>query len=163
MLNQDYSPLSICTIQRAFLLVYLEKAELVTEYVDQPLRTVDHTYSMPSVIRLKNYITIPYKSVILTRQNIFKRDNFQCQYCGTKENLTLDHVVPRAKGGKSTWANLVTACKRCNAMKGDFLPEEIGLKILNEPFKPSYLIFLRDYSGYSRDEWRPYLRTGTEG
>ena len=163
MLNQDYGPVSICTIQRAFLLVYLEKAELISETSGQRLRTVNRSYPMPSVIRLKRYVNIPYNGVVLSRQNIFKRDNFQCQYCGTQDNLTLDHVVPKAKGGKSTWSNLITACKGCNTHKGDCLPEEIGLEIMNKPFKPSYIIFLREYSGYAHDEWHPYLRTGTGG
>jgi len=161
VLNQDNSPVSICTIQRAFLLVYLEKAELVSESPNRLLRTVNRSFPMPSVIRLKRYANVPYKGVVLSRQNIFKRDNFRCQYCGDTVDLTLDHVVPKAKGGKSTWMNLITACKRCNTRKGDLVPEEAGLEINNHPFKPSYVLFLRDYSGYAHDEWHPYLRTGT--
>ncbi len=161
VLNQDSSPVSICTIQRAFLLVYLEKAELVSESPDQLLRTVNRSFPMPSVIRLKRYANVPYKGVVLSRQNVFKRDSFKCQYCGDTDNLTLDHVVPKAKGGKSTWSNLITACKRCNTQKGDYLPEEAGLEIINRPYKPSYVLFVRDYSGFAHDEWHPYLRTGT--
>lgn len=161
VLNQDLNPISICTIQRAFLLVFLEKADLVSRCNGFSLRSVTRSFPMPSVIKLKNYVHIPYKNVVLTRQNIFKRDGFRCQYCGTSRDLTLDHVVPKAKGGKTTWVNLVTACKTCNARKGDFTPEEMGLTINRQPFKPSYLMFLRDFSGFADEEWIPYLRTGT--
>jgi 5-methylcytosine-specific restriction endonuclease McrA len=116
---------------------------------------------MPAVIKLRNYVNIPYKGVVLTRQNVFKRDGFECQYCGTKKDLTLDHVIPKAKGGKSTWINLITACKKCNTQKGDYSPEEIGFSLRNSPYKPNYILFLRDFSGYAHDEWIPYLKTGT--
>ena len=161
VLNQDFSPLSVCTVQRAFLLVYLEKADLITESSDMQLHSVSRIFPMPSVIRLKIYIHIPYKSVILSRQNIFKRDNYQCQYCGTSHDLTIDHVVPKARGGKTTWSNLVTACRPCNTRKGDYTPEEMGFTIKTPPFKPSYILFLRDYSGLAHDEWQPFLKTGT--
>jgi len=161
VLNQDFSPISICAMQRAFLLVYLNKADLVTKANGSVIRTVTRVYPMPSVIKLKNFVHVPYKGVVLTRQNIFKRDGFRCQYCGTSRNLTLDHVVPKARGGKTSWANLVTACKNCNTRKGDYMLEEIGLTIRTRPFRPSYVMFLRDYSGYADEEWIPYLKTGT--
>jgi 5-methylcytosine-specific restriction endonuclease McrA len=116
---------------------------------------------MPAVIKLRNYVNVPYKGVVLTRQNVFKRDGFMCQYCGTRKDLTLDHVVPKARGGKSTWVNLITACKKCNTRKGDYAPEEIGFSLKNFPYRPSYVLFLRDFSGYAHDEWIPYLKTGT--
>lgn len=161
VLNQDYNPISICTIQRAFLLVYFQKAELISTSNGFMLRTVNTAYPMPSVIKLRNYVHIPYKSVVLTRQNVFKRDGFECQYCGTKNDLTLDHVIPKARGGKSTWKNLITACRPCNTRKGDYTPEEIGYDLKKVPYKPSYILFLRDISGYAHDEWIPYLKTGT--
>jgi 5-methylcytosine-specific restriction endonuclease McrA len=161
VLNQDYSPLSICSVQRAFLLVYLQKADLVSESDVFHLHSINKIYPLPSVIKLKEYIQIPFRGVILSRQNIFKRDKFQCQYCGNSRDLTVDHVIPKARGGKSTWSNLVTACKPCNTRKGDYTPEEIGLKIKRPPYKPSYVIFLRDYSGFSLTEWEPFLKTGT--
>lgn len=161
VLNQDYNPISICTIQRAFLLVYFEKAELISKINGSLLRTVNRSFPMPAVIKLRNYVNIPYKGVVLTRQNVFKRDGFECQYCGTKKDLTLDHVIPKAKGGKSTWINLITACKKCNTQKGDYSPEEIGFSLRNSPYKPNYILFLRDFSGYAHDEWIPYLKTGT--
>ncbi|MCA6075190.1 HNH endonuclease [Fulvivirga sp. 1062] len=160
VLNQDYSPISVCTVQRAFLLTFLRKTEMVESANGHVIRSVSQSYPMPAVIRLTRYIHIPYKGVALTRQNVFKRDNFNCQYCGTHNELTLDHVMPRSRGGKSSWDNLITACKRCNAFKGDYTPEEAGISLQYKPFRPSYVMFLRDYSGYHCDEWRPYLKVG---
>lgn len=157
VLNQDFSPFTVCTVQRAFLLVFLQKAELLIGATNQSLRTVTEVYPMPAVIRLHQYIRIPYRGVVLTRQNIFKRDNFECQYCGSEKDLTIDHVMPRSRGGKSTWKNLITACKQCNAKKGHHTPQEAGMPLTNLPFKPSFILFLRDFSGLSREEWKPYL------
>lgn len=159
VLNQDFSPISVCTIQRAFLLTYLNKSELVQAANGYKLRSISQSFPMPAVIRLNKYANIPYKGVSLTRQNIFKRDNSRCQYCETSKDLTLDHVIPKSKGGKSSWGNLVTACKRCNAKKGDNSLEQSGLKIKTKPYKPSYVMFLRDHSGLICEEWEPYLKT----
>ena len=158
VLNQDYHPLTICSMQKGFLLVFLQKAEIVIEFEEFALRTVNKSYPAPSVVRLGKYIRLPYKSVELSRQNIFRRDGFECQYCGENKDLTLDHLVPRSRNGKSTWKNLVTACKRCNAMKGDYSLEEAGLFLKSIPFRPSFVMFLRDYSGLDYKEWKPYLR-----
>ena len=94
----------------------------------------------------------------MTRHNIFRRDGGRCQYCGTTKELTLDHVVPKSKGGKSTWNNLVTACKPCNARKGDFSLDQIDMKLKNQPYKPSYVMFLMDNSGLVQDDWMPFLK-----
>ncbi len=158
VLNMDYQPISVCTVKRAFLLVFLKKAQMLNEVAGMYLRTVTDSFPMPSVIQLNRFVTVPYKSVELSRQNIFKRDGFECQYCQTTEQLTLDHIVPRSKGGRSSWKNLVTACKTCNARKGDYTPEEAEMKLLTKPFKPSYIMFIRDFSGFVHDEWKPYLR-----
>jgi 5-methylcytosine-specific restriction endonuclease McrA len=159
VLNQDNSPISVCTIQRAFLLTYLNKSELVKPANGFKLHSVSESFPMPSVIRLNKYVSIPYKGVVLSRQNVFKRDNFCCQYCGTKKDLTLDHVIPRSKGGMSSWSNLVTACKRCNAKKGDNSPEKFDMKLISKPYKPSYVLFLREFSGFSCEEWTPFLKS----
>lgn len=157
VLNQDNSPISICSVQRAFILTYLKKTEMVEPANGYRLHTVDNSFPMPAVIRLTHYVHIPFKGVALTRQNVFKRDNFNCQYCGISRDLTLDHVIPKSKGGRSSWDNLITACRRCNTRKGDYTPDQAGIRLRNKPFKPSYLMFLREYSGYHCDEWRPYL------
>ncbi|GAA5028446.1 HNH endonuclease [Marivirga lumbricoides] len=159
VLNQDFSPITVCNIQKAFLLVYLKKAELVVTDEMLKLRSINKAYPFPSVIRLISYVSMPYKGVMLTRQNIFKRDAHTCQYCGVSKDLTLDHLIPRSKGGKSSWNNLVTACKKCNARKGDAKPEESGMKLMRMPFKPSYVMFIRDFSGTISDGWLPFLKT----
>lgn len=157
VLNQDYTPMTVCSMERAFLLVYLKKADLLSSAKDKVIRTVTVNFPYPSVIRINRYISIPYKGVVLTRHNVFKRDTYQCQYCGTTKDLTLDHLIPRSKGGKSTWTNLVTACKRCNARKGDFSLEESGLKLKIHPTKPSYVTFLMQNHGQIKEEWLPFL------
>jgi len=157
VLNQDYSPLMVCSVERAFVLVFLNKSEMVRSANGHKIHSVTRNFPMPSVIRLNRYVHAPYKGVTLTRQNIFKRDNFQCQYCGTKKDLTLDHVVPSSRGGTHSWTNLVSACKRCNAKKGDYTPEEAGMPLSLKPYKPSYALFLRDISGMKQEEWDDFL------
>lgn len=159
LLNQDYSPLTTCTVQRAFLLIYLGKAELIASDKSRSLRSVTRSFDYPSVIKVKSYVSVPYKGVVLTRNNIFKRDRHECQYCGTKKDLTIDHVIPRSKGGKSTWTNLVTACKKCNAKKSNFSIEKVGLKLANYPVKPTYVSFLRISHGKLREDWKPFLNS----
>lgn len=159
VLNQDYSPLTICSAERAFLLIYAEKAERVHDDPELTMRTVSREYKMPSVIRLQHYIYVPYKSVMLSRQNVFKRDGHECQYCGSPKDLTLDHVLPRSRGGNSSWSNLITACKKCNSYKGDRTPEEADMPLRLKPFKPSYVMFVRNFSGFTSEEWLTYLGT----
>lgn len=157
VLNQDYSPISVCSAERAFLLLFLNKAELIHQAEDAEMRSVNTSYPMPSVIRLQRYINIPYKRVMLTRQNLFKRDGNQCQYCGSTKDLTLDHVLPKSRGGQSTWTNLATACQKCNSIKGDKTPEEAEMPLAKVPFKPSYVMFVRNFSGFTAKEWLQYL------
>jgi len=157
VLNFDFSPISVCTVEKAFLLIYLEKAEQIQDFEGAFLRTVSRNFKMPAVVRLLRYVKLPFKSVELTRNNVFKRDSFECQYCGSNRDLTLDHVLPRSRGGQSNWKNLVTACKPCNAKKGDYTPKEAGLDLHQRPFRPSYIMFLRDFSGFDFEEWMPYL------
>ncbi len=130
---------------------------MVVEVPDGKLRTVSNSYPLPSIIRLFRYVNLPYKGVMLSRQNIFKRDGGKCQYCGSTKDLTLDHVIPRSKGGRSSWDNLVSACKNCNSKKGDFTPEEANMPLKRRPFKPSFIMFLRDFSGPVEEDWKPYL------
>lgn len=160
VLNQDYSPFTICSATKAFLLLYLKKAELVSVADGMALRTVACSYPMPSVVRLSRYIHLPYQGVVLTRQNIFRRDGFRCQYCGTSKDLTIDHVIPKSKRGRSTWKNMVTACKSCNSRKGDCFLEESGLLLLKKPYKPSFILFLKQYSDKVEESWQPFLEMG---
>ncbi|MBM3176696.1 MAG: HNH endonuclease [Bacteroidetes bacterium] len=157
VLNQDYSPLMVCSVERAFILVYLNKSEMIKESMAQRIHSVTRSFPLPSVIRLNRYIHAPFKSVSLTRHNIFKRDNYECQYCGTRKDLTLDHVVPSSRGGAHAWTNLVTACKKCNTSKGDFTPDEAGMFLRKKPSKPSYAIFLKDYVYNHGGMWDEFL------
>lgn len=157
VLNQDYQAISVCTAERAFVLVYLNKAELISNNQTRKIRTVSSEYSFPSIIRLNRYIQLPFKKVALSRQNIFKRDGHECVYCGTRGNLTVDHVMPRSRGGRDSWHNLVTACQRCNTEKGDQTPDEAEMNMTHQPFRPSFIMYLRDFNGKVVDEWKPYL------
>lgn len=158
VLNADYSAISLCTVPKAFLLVYLNKAELVAASDFDSLRTVSTSYPMPSVIRLNSYVNVPYKGVVLSRQNIYKRDNFTCCYCDSTKDLTLDHVIPKSRGGGSSWSNLVTACRRCNTKKGDCTPEEAKMPLKLKPFRPNFVMFLRDFDNTAEAKWRPFLK-----
>jgi 5-methylcytosine-specific restriction endonuclease McrA len=157
VLNQDNSPLMVCSVERAFVLVFMNKSELVRTANGHKLHSVTQSFPMPSVIRLNRYVNAPYKGVNLTRQNVFKRDNHECQYCGTKKDLTIDHVIPRARKGGDSWTNLVTACKRCNAKKGDYMAEEVNMVLRKKPYKPSYAIFLKDHHNNVSGEWDAFL------
>ncbi len=157
LLNQDYQPLSICSIQRSIKLLFLEKAELLHDYPDRMIQTPARKVNYPSVIRLKRYIHLPYHRIVLSRRNVMKRDKQTCQYCGHKSDLTLDHVMPRSRGGKDSWENLVTACTKCNVRKGNRTPAEAGMPLKQEPYKPVHISFFRDISGGVSDQWKPYL------
>jgi 5-methylcytosine-specific restriction endonuclease McrA len=157
ILNADYSVISICTVPKAFLLVYTNKADMVAEMPNITLRSISKTYPSPSIIRLNKYVSVPYKGVVMSRQNIFKRDNNTCAYCSSKNELTLDHVMPKSRGGKTHWENLVTACKKCNARKGHHTPEEANMPLKHSPFKPSFVMFVRDCSGSLEENWLPFL------
>ena len=121
------------------------------------MRSISKNYPYPSVIKLNRYISLPYRKVILNRHNIFKRDQNQCQYCGKTRELTLDHLIPRSKGGKFVWTNLVTACLSCNAKKGDKLISETDLVLNKNPIKPSFIMFLKKLSHRQINEWEPFL------
>ncbi len=157
ILNQDHTPLTVCSVRRAFLLIFLKKAELLDSVKDKKLSSISKTFPFPSVIKISRYINIPYKEVVLTKHNIFKRDGQRCQYCGSTRDLTLDHLIPRSKGGKSSWTNLVTACKKCNTKKGDYSLEKTGMKLVKAPERPSYISFLKTANDAIRREWTPYL------
>jgi len=159
VLNADYTAISLCTVPKAFLLVYLQKAELIAEDKRLALRTVDQNFPFPSVIRLHRYVSVPFKNVVLNRQNIFRRDGHRCVYCGSYDDLTLDHVLPKSRGGITSWDNLVTACRRCNARKGDYTPEEAYMKLPKKPVRPTFISFLRDLVDTVDASWEPFLNT----
>lgn len=157
VLNQDYQPLSICSVQRSVKLLFLEKAELLHDDPDKVIRTVNDEFSYPSVIRLRRYIRLPYAKIVLSRRNIMKRDRYTCQYCGIKSDLTLDHVIPRSRGGEDSWENLVTACNHCNVKKGNRTPDEADMPLNVEPYRPVHITFFQNLLGGVQEDWKPYL------
>jgi 5-methylcytosine-specific restriction endonuclease McrA len=159
VLNLDHYPIAVVTVQKAMVLLLMEKAQLLASYELLEIRTVSRSFAYPSVIRLAHYKHIPYKGVLLNRANLFRRDRGQCQYCGSTKQLTIDHVIPRSKGGKTSWTNLVTACNRCNVFKGDKTLEQVGMLLRTEPFVPSLSYFLASYAERQALEWLPYLDT----
>jgi len=139
------------------VLVYLRKAELIHARPDAWLRSATQQFSYPSVIRLFRYVQAPYRRVALSRENIFRRDGYRCQYCGSTQHLTLDHVTPRSMGGRDTWENLVTACQQCNSAKGNRTLEQSGLRLAQPPRRPSYVLFLTEFAPQVEPAWQPYL------
>lgn len=158
VLNQSYEPLTICSPKKALVLLYLTKAELIAENKSRAVHTVTKNFDFPSIIKLSEYKRIPYRQVEISRKNIFRRDGHRCQYCGTKSSpMTIDHVVPKSKGGKDTWENLVTACFKCNNRKGDVSPAEAGLKLRSDPSKPNFILYLHQKLGNIDDNWKPFI------
>ncbi|MDX1419010.1 MAG: HNH endonuclease [Rubricoccaceae bacterium] len=157
VLNQDYRALAVCSVERALVLVFLHKAELVEAHADRHVRSARAQYPWPSIVRLKAYVRVPYRRIMLTRRNVLRRDGHRCQYCGSRERLTLDHVLPKSRGGPDAWDNLVAACVPCNNRKGNRTPEEAQMTLRRRPFRPSHVMYLRDFLGALDDSWRPYL------
>lgn len=158
VLNNNYEPLSICNVKKALILLYLGKAELIAACEGKSLHSVSYTMPYPSIVRLSKYVRVPHKTIVLSRKNILRRDGHRCQYCGrTDVTLTVDHVIPRSRGGSDTWENLVAACVACNNKKGDRTPTEANMKLLRKPIKPNHVMFIRHFVGVVDDEWKPYL------
>lgn len=134
VLNASKKPLHICTWRRAVVLLYKGKATTV-EHNGREIRPGERA---PSVIMLNDYVQIPFRTITLSRANVLHRDDYTCQYCGLRRNnLTLDHVLPRCRGGRDSWTNLVAACHSCNERKGDRLPHEANMQLLKRPVRPS--------------------------
>jgi len=158
VLNQNYEPLSVCTVKRAVILIYLGKAEIIEKHDGNLVRSISWSLPVPSVVRLGFYIRIPQKRILLTRKNIIKRDGHTCQYCGeTYTQMTVDHVIPKIYGSQESWENLVCACIRCNNIKSDRTPEQAGLKLLKKPKRPNHITFIQQFVGISDRRWKQYL------
>lgn len=158
MLNQSYEPLTLCNIKKAIVLLFLKKAEIITRSDSKEVRTISGSFPWPTVIRLSKFVKVPYRKVVLTRKNILRRDSFKCAYCGRGDlPLTLDHVIPKARGGDDSWENLVTACIKCNNSKGDRTPHEANLKLLTNPYTPSHIVFIKNAVQKIDEQWKPYL------
>jgi 5-methylcytosine-specific restriction endonuclease McrA len=159
VLNQSYEPLTVCRARRAVVLIYQGKAEMLENGVGF-IHSISETFPLPSVIRLAQMIKRPRRERKLTRFEIFNRDRHICQYCGQKaRQLTLDHVIPRYRGGQHIWENVVSACVACNRRKAGRTPREANMKLIRLPLPPSGSPFYVVPYHYlqNRDEWRKYL------
>ena len=142
VLNSSYEPLHFTNWKRAIILLFKEKAKVISS----------------SVIRLVNYVIIPFRrmtNMYPTRNLIYKRDKNKCQYCGSTKSLTIDHVIPKSKGGEDTWENLVVACSSCNVKKGDKLLEQTNMKLARTPRAPVSKV-LMDLENSNREEWKEF-------
>jgi len=142
VLNADLRPINVTTFKKGFKLIYKGKAEVLETYEDDYIVTYTRKFLRPRVIRLLNYVNLPYRKLSPTKRNIFKRDNFTCMYCPGKKDLTLDHVQPKSRGGKDTWKNLVASCSKCNNKKDNKTPQEAGMKLRKMPTAPSLMELL---------------------
>ena len=158
VLNATYEPINVCTVRRAVVLMLKSKAEMV-ERARWDLHAESLTVARPAVIRLVSYVNVPrdtHKRKI-TRRAVFARDGWECQYCGARSNLTVDHVIPRSKGGDSSWTNIVASCAPCNRRKGDKLPLQANMVPKNAPRTPHPAIFIHVASPTIPTAWRAYL------
>jgi 5-methylcytosine-specific restriction endonuclease McrA len=158
VLNASYEPLNVCSVRRAHVLVFKGKAEVIEE-LGVPLHSASSTFPWPHVIRLVTYVRVP-RAVQrkISRRALFARDGWRCVYCGTGGGrLTLDHVVPRSRGGKSVWENVVTACAPCNHRKGNRTLEEARMALLQPPKAPAPVLFIHLAASRIPNGWQPYL------
>jgi 5-methylcytosine-specific restriction endonuclease McrA len=159
LLNSSYEPLHVCSWQRALILLVKGKAETVERH---SRRMVNEQWPAPLVIRLLYYVKIPHKDIPLTRRNVLHRDRYACQYCGKKNELTIDHVIPRSRGGKDVWDIVVIACLRCNIKKGSRTPKEADMELRSKPCRPFNFIqfeLSKQHHVSTREaaRWRKYL------
>ena len=169
VLNADYRPLSYYPLslwcwQDAVKAVFLDRVDIVSEY-DRVVRSPSFEFRLPSVVSLKTYVK-PARHPAFTRFNVFLRDRFTCQYCGADEDLTFDHLVPRSKGGITTWENVVAACSPCNLRKGNLTPQQAKMFPRQAPFAPTVHQLHRNGRlfppNYLHDSWLDYLYWDTE-
>lgn len=140
VLNADfrplsYFPLSLWPWQDAVKAVFLDRVNILSEY-DTLVRSPSTQFRLPSVVALKSYVK-PQRNPAFTRFNVFLRDRFECQYCGCRDDLTFDHLIPRSRGGQTTWQNIVTACSPCNLRKGGKMPKVAQMEPRQSPFAPT--------------------------
>ena len=162
VLNYTFEPLHFTNARRAITLLLSGKAESV-ESSSRLVRSPSLSFPLPAVIRLAVYIRKPFLDrVAFNKKNILRRDGYTCQYCGRRgERLTVDHVLPRSRGGETAWTNVVAACLRCNLRKGNRSVQEVGMRLIREPHHPQFLLSLHllrhPYAHSFIDSWRKYL------
>ena len=164
VLNADYRPLSYYPLslwpwQEVIKAVFLDRVDVVSTY-DQVVHSPSFEMKLPSVVSLKHYVAQD-RPPAFTRFNVFLRDRFSCQYCGAKEDLTFDHLVPRSRGGQTRWDNVVAACAPCNLEKGGAMPAEVGMHPLQLPYRPTVFELHRNGRlfppNYLHQSWLDYL------
>ena len=134
VLNASYEPLNITTWRRAMVMMIKGKAESLEQDSSRRIRP---DTMLPTVIRLRQFVRVPFRELPLTRKNVLQRDNYCCQYCGYKgDKLSIDHVLPRSRGGNHTWENVTTACLHCNVIKGNRTPQEAKMLLTKNPYRP---------------------------
>jgi 5-methylcytosine-specific restriction endonuclease McrA len=167
LLNQSYEPLQVVGWQRAITLLWQGKVEVLEEH-DEEIHSISFSMRIPSVLRMLLPVRIKRRTPVkFTRLNIFTRDGFKCQYCGEKfesEELTFDHVIPVAQGGRKTWENIATACVSCNSKKEGRTPQQAKMKLLKKPQQPVWAQVVTVTVGLRKtpDNWMSYLYWNTE-
>jgi 5-methylcytosine-specific restriction endonuclease McrA len=158
VLNASFEPLNVCSLRRAHVLVHKGKAEVV-EKLDRPLCSATARFPWPHVIRLLSYVRVPrIVQRKISRRALFARDGWRCVYCGTASGrLTLDHVIPRSRGGESVWENVVTSCAPCNLRKGNRLLHEAHMELAKPPRPPAPVLFIRLAAPKVPARWEQYL------
>jgi 5-methylcytosine-specific restriction endonuclease McrA len=139
VLNYDFTPLNITSLRRGFILVDKGKAEIIKSD-ENPISNGYKTFVRPLIIRLLNYIKYYVRNVAPSRNRIYKRDGHECVYCGSKKQLTIDHVMPKSRGGKNEWTNLVACCFKCNLKKSNRTPEEAKMTMKHSPYVPQITV-----------------------
>jgi 5-methylcytosine-specific restriction endonuclease McrA len=156
VLNATYEPLSVVSARRAVWLVLADKADIV-EHDGSELRTISRSVPVPSVIRLRYVVRVPYhRRVALSRRAVFARDDHRCQYCGGAAD-SIDHIVPRSRGGGHSWDNVAAACRACNLSKRDRTPTEAGMPLARPASVPRELAWVSVAVQRVPDAWKPYL------
>lgn len=160
VLNATYEPLNVVSTRRAVVLLLKQKAEML-EAAEKRIRSEHLSLPVPLVIRLVYYVRVPRRmNVPLTRRTVMMRDSYTCQYCDaqpSKSSLTLDHVLPKVRGGKTTWSNVVCACKRCNLRKGSRTPEEANMRLRSRPSRPQYIAVVFMSRAPAHNVWDKYI------
>lgn len=158
VLNASNAPISVVTQRRALVLALSGKVEVVYNS-GESISSEFLTVPIPSIIRLRYYVNIPFRRrAPLTRRGIFARDSSRCQYCG-KQAESIDHVIPRSKGGEHRWENVVACCRRCNTFKADRLLSTCSLTLRTAPSVPKEYVWVKAVAGPIPEEWNPYLQT----
>lgn len=156
VLNATYEPLSVVSARRAICLVLCDKADIVADDGTQ-VHSERMSVSSPLVIRLRYVVKVPYhRHTAMSRRAVFARDNHRCGYCGSHAD-SIDHVLPRSRGGKNVWENVIAACRSCNLRKRDRTPEEAGMKMMTMPRTPREMSWIAFAVPRVPEEWKPYL------